>query len=199
SLHRLRLDAVLEALKASGASSVLDLGCGEGRLLSLLLREKRMTRVVGLDVSVLALERAARRLKLERLSERRRKQIELMHGSLVYRDARLEGFDAAAAVEVVEHLDPHRLEAFERCLFGSARPGRVVVTTPNAEYNALWPSLPAGRFRHRDHRFEWTRAEFQAWAEGVATRFGYRVGLHPIGPEDPERGAPTQMAVFDAD
>jgi len=71
-----------------------------------------------------------------------------------------------------------------------------VVTTPNAEYNVRWESLPAGRFRHRDHRFEWTRLEFQEWAGRVAERFGYTVRFVPVGPEDPEVGSPTQMAVF---
>jgi hypothetical protein len=97
---------------------------------------------------------------------------------------------------VFEHLDPPRLGAFERALFAHARPGTVVVTTPNVEYNALFPTLPAGHLRHRDHRFEWTRAEFAAWAGGVAARHGYRVEHAGIGPEDAERGAPTQMAVF---
>ena len=114
----------------------------------------------------------------------------------MYRDTRLQGFDAAAVMEVIEHLDPPRLRAFERVVFESARPGTVAVTTPNAEYNVKWPSLPAGRFRHQDHRFEWTRAEFGAWAAAVAGRYGYTVELSGIGPDDPERGSPTQMAVF---
>lgn len=125
-----------------------------------------------------------------------RQRIRLLHGSLMYRDTRLEGFDAAAVVEVIEHLDPPRLAAFERVLFECARPGTVVLTTPNVEYNVKWESLPAGKFRHKDHRFEWTRAQFQGWASGMAERFGYKVRFLPVGPEDPIVGAPTQMAVF---
>ncbi|HEU0053278.1 MAG TPA: hypothetical protein VFQ39_08875, partial [Longimicrobium sp.] len=106
------------------------------------------------------------------------------------------GFDAAAVVEVIEHLDAPRLAAFERVLFEFARPGTVVLTTPNAEYNVRWETLPAGRFRHRDHRFEWTREQFRAWAEPLAARTEYAVRFLPVGPEDPEVGAPTQMAVF---
>ena len=124
------------------------------------------------------------------------KLIDLLQGALTYRDKRLRGFDAAALVEVVEHLDPPRLGAFEHVVFGEARPATVVVTTPNVEYNALFPGLGAGRLRHRDHRFEWTRSELAAWAAGVADRHGYRVEHRAVGPEDPERGAPTQMAVF---
>jgi 3' terminal RNA ribose 2'-O-methyltransferase Hen1 len=196
SLHELRLGAVLAALRQSGAQRVLDLGCGEGRLLQLLLAEKAFTEIVGLDVSHRALELAAERLHLETMPPRQRERLKLLHGALTYRDRRLEGYDAAAVVEVIEHLDPPRLAAFERVLFEFARPGRVVLTTPNAEYNVKFESLPAGRFRHKDHRFEWTRAEFQAWAQRVAGQFGYDARFLPIGPEDPALGAPSQMGLF---
>jgi 3' terminal RNA ribose 2'-O-methyltransferase Hen1 len=196
SLNEQRLATVLAALRGSGAKRVLDMGCGEGRLLALLLADRSFEHVVGMDVSYRALEVAADRLRLDRLPPTQRERIALIHGSLMYRDERLAGFDAAAVVEVVEHLDPPRLAAFERVAFEFARPGTVVLTTPNAEYNVRWPSLPAGRFRHRDHRFEWTRAEFQAWAGEVAGRFGYVVRFAPVGPVDAEVGAPTQMGIF---
>ncbi len=196
SLNDQRMGAVLAALRASNAQSVLDLGCGEGRLFGLLLKERQITRLVGVDVSHRALEFAAANLNLERLPSMVRERIQLLHGSLTYRDARLAGFDAASVVEVIEHLDLPRLAAFERVVFEFARPGTVVVTTPNSEYNVKWETLPAGRFRHKDHRFEWDRAQFQAWARGVAERFGYRVRFGPIGPEDAAVGPPTQMAVF---
>jgi len=195
-LHEQRLAAVVEALKATGARRVLDLGCGEGALLRLLLEDHAFERVVGLDVSYRALENAHDRLRLDRMSPLERERIELLHGALTYRDARLSGYDAAAVVEVIEHLDPARLAAFERVLFECARPGAVVLTTPNAEYNVKWPRLSAGRFRHPDHRFEWSRREFQEWTTAVAARFGYHASVSPVGPEDPEVGAPTQMAVF---
>jgi hypothetical protein len=114
----------------------------------------------------------------------------------MYRDQRLVGYEAATVIEVVEHLDPPRLAAFERVLFEFARPERVVLTTPNAEFNVRFENLPAGRLRHADHRFEWTRGQFEAWAQGLATRFGYAVRFGPVGPVDEEVGAPTQMAVF---
>jgi 3' terminal RNA ribose 2'-O-methyltransferase Hen1 len=196
SLNQQRLGAVLSALKATGAHRVLDLGCGEGRLLKLLLDEKSFAEIVGVDVSYRVLEIARDRLRLDRLPPRQAERIKLVQGSLTYRDARLSGYDAAAVVEVIEHLDPPRLAAFERVLFEFARPGTVVMTTPNAEYNVMWESLPVGKFRHRDHRFEWTRAEFQLWATGVAERFGYSVRFLPVGPEDPVAGSPTQMGVF---
>jgi 3' terminal RNA ribose 2'-O-methyltransferase Hen1 len=149
-----------------------------------------------MDVSHRALEIARERLRLDRLPARQAARITLLHGSLIYRDKRLAGFDAAAIVEVIEHLDPPRLAAFERVVFEQARPTTVVVTTPNAEYNVLFDGLPAGKLRHRDHRFEWTRAEFEAWAGRVAARFGYAARFAPIGPEDANLGAPTQMAIF---
>src|SRR5215207_2759804 len=183
SLNEQRLDTVLGALRASGATTVVDLGCGEGRLLQQLLGDRQLVRIVGMDVSYRALEIARDRLKLDRMPPMQRERIELIHGSLMYRDQRLTGFDAAAVVEVIEHLDPPRLAAFERVAFEFARPATVVVTTPNAEYNVRWPTLPAGKFRHRDHRFEWTRAQFQQW-------------FAPVGPVDPEVGSPTQMGIF---
>ena len=184
SLNDLRMAAVCAELDACGARTVIDLGCGEGRLLRRLARAK-LARVVGVDVSPRVLE-----LARERLADKR---VELIQGSLVYRDARFVGFDAACAVEVIEHLDPSRLAAFERVVFAHAKPKTVIVTTPNAEYNAKYEL--AG-MRHRDHRFEWTRAELEAWASGVADRNGYAVRFEAIGDVEPGLGAPTQMAVF---
>ncbi len=197
SLNQQRLGVVLAVLRASGAQRVIDLGCGEGRLLRDLLEDGSFVTIAGMDVSQRALDRASATLHLERLAPVARERITLFQGSLTYRDRRLEGYDAAAVVEVIEHLDPPRLAAFERAVFEFARPGTVVITTPNREYNVTWESLPAGIFRHRDHRFEWTRAEFQNWADRVGKRFGYAVRLIPIGPEDPALGPPTQMAVFE--
>jgi 3' terminal RNA ribose 2'-O-methyltransferase Hen1 len=195
-LNEQRLAAVVAQLKASGATRVLDLGCGEGNLVRALLRERQFRDIVGVDVSHRALEIASDRLRLDRLSDRERERVKLLHGSLTYRDRRLEGYDAAAVVEVIEHLDPPRLGAFARALFAYTRPGTVVLTTPNAEYNASWPSLPVGRFRHRDHRFEWTPSEFQTWSAAAARAVGYTVTFESVGPEDPALGPPTQMALF---
>lgn len=196
SLNDQRLATVVAVLKGSGASRVIDLGCGEGRLLKLLLAERQFTEIVGMDVSYRILETATDRLHLERMPPMQRERVQIIHGSLMYRDAHLTGYDAAAVVEVIEHLDAARLAAFERVVFEFARPGLVVITTPNSEYNVKWESLPAGEFRHRDHRFEWTRAQFSEWAERVSTTHGYSVRFAPVGPEDSVVGAPTQMGIF---
>ncbi len=196
-LNEQRICSVVAVLKASGAKRVLDLGCGSGKLIAALLKEPAFEEIVGVDLSHRALEIAESRLQLERLAPRQRQRVRLFQTALTYRDQRLSGYDAAAAVEVIEHLDEPRLSSFARVVFEQARPSTVVVTTPNREYNARFEGLPGGQFRHRDHRFEWTRRELENWAGGVAGQFGYGVRFLPVGPEDATLGAPTQMAVFE--
>jgi 3' terminal RNA ribose 2'-O-methyltransferase Hen1 len=196
SLQEQRMGVVMAVLKGADIRRVIDLGCGEGSLLQLLLADRTFTEIVGMDVSHRALEVASDRLHLDRLPPLQKERIRLIHGALTYRDQRLEGFDAATVVEVIEHLDLARLASFERVLFECAHPRLVVLTTPNVEYNVNFTSLPSGRLRHKDHRFEWTRVEFQDWAKRVAERFDYTVRYLPVGTEDPLLGSPTQMAVF---
>ncbi|MET1072263.1 MAG: 3' terminal RNA ribose 2'-O-methyltransferase Hen1 [Umezawaea sp.] len=191
-----RREAVLAALRSAGARRVVDLGCGEGALLRELVKDSSFTEVLGVDVSSKALRTAEERLHLDRLSDRARERISVRQSSLTYADAGLAGYDAAVLMEVVEHVDEDRLPALEHSVFGVARPGAVVVTTPNVEYNARFESLPPNTFRHTDHRFEWTRAQFRTWAEGVGDRYGYTAAFVPVGPEDPALGPHTQLAVF---
>ncbi|MEZ0089558.1 3' terminal RNA ribose 2'-O-methyltransferase Hen1 [Streptacidiphilus sp. EB129] len=191
-----RREAVLEVLRSTGATRVVDLGCGEGSLVGALLQESRVTEVLGVDVSSRALGIAARRLRLDRMTERQAQRVRLVQGALTYTDPRLAGYDAAVLSEVIEHVDLPRLPALEYSVFGAARPATVVVTTPNVEYNVRWESLPAGHVRHADHRFEWDRAQFRAWAGSVADSYGYTVDFAAVGPDDPEVGPPTQLAHF---
>lgn len=193
-LNEQRQEAVVAALLASGATSVIDLGCGPGALLSQLVKQPQFRRVAGTDVSVRSLQIAARRLHVETMSERQSDKLQLFQSALTYEDARFAGFDAAVVMEVIEHVDPSRHAAVERVVFGTARPGTVVVTTPNREYNALYDGLTG--LRHADHRFEWDRAQFREWAEGVGAAYGYSVAYQGIGDADPGLGTPTQMAVF---
>ena len=195
-LNERRLKAVAEALKQTGAARVIDMGCGEGKLIRELLKEKQFVEIAGMDVSHRSLEIASDRLHLDTMPPKQKERVRLFQGSLMYRDQRLAGYDAAAVVEVVEHLDAPRLAAFERVLFEHARPNFIVMTTPNAEYNVRFGTLPAGKFRHKDHRFEWTRAEFQSWANRIGEQFRYSVEFRPVGDEDSQLGPPTQMGVF---
>ncbi|MGI9005185.1 MAG: 3' terminal RNA ribose 2'-O-methyltransferase Hen1 [Streptosporangiaceae bacterium] len=191
-----RRGAVLAVLRAAGARRVADLGCGQGTLTAALLADQAFTHVIAGDVSARALEVTERRLRLDQMSERQRERITLVQTSLTYTDRRLGGLDAAVLMEVIEHVDPSRLPALERSVFADAAPGLLVVTTPNAEYNAAYEFLASGSMRHPDHRFEWTRAQFGGWAARVAAEHGYDLRFLPVGPEDPELGPPTQLAVF---
>ncbi|MEO0553412.1 MAG: 3' terminal RNA ribose 2'-O-methyltransferase Hen1 [Bacteroidota bacterium] len=196
SLHNQRLKLALEELKNAGAERVIDLGCGEGKLIKLLLKEKQFSKILGMDVSFRALEKAVERLHYTEMPPKQKERIELIQGALTYRDKRLEGFDAAAIIEVIEHLDLDRLKSFERVVFKFAKPNTVVLTTPNQEYNQLFESMETDQFRHTDHRFEWTRAEFNEWVERVCENYGYSAIIKPVGEESEKVGAPSQMAVF---
>ncbi|GAB2582486.1 3' terminal RNA ribose 2'-O-methyltransferase Hen1 [Kribbella endophytica] len=196
SLAVQRREAVVGVLKELGAHRVADLGCGEGQLVGLLLKDGQFDEVVATDVSARALTLAERRLHVDEMSDRKRERLRLFQSSVTYADARLTGLDAAVLMEVVEHVDPPRLPALAQAVFGAARPGAVVVTTPNSEHNVRYETLAAGAFRHPDHRFEWTREEFRAWAAEVCALYGYGVTFRAVGPDDPEVGPPTQLAVF---
>ncbi|MDJ0615140.1 MAG: 3' terminal RNA ribose 2'-O-methyltransferase Hen1 [Rhizobiaceae bacterium] len=196
-LHDLRLDTVASLLKDKGVNSVLDLGCGEGKLLKRLVKERSFSRLVGVDPSVASLERASSKLHLDNAGDALRKRLQLQMGSLTYADRRWHGFDAATLVEVIEHIDPPRLQSLALSLFGDAAPRYVVITTPNIEYNALFEGMEPGKLRHSDHRFEWTRKEFEDWCQPVANDHGYTVEILPLGPIDETHGAPSQMAVFE--
>lgn len=196
SLHTQRLDAVVQALVDSGARRIADLGCGEGKLIAKLIRKSDIKSVVGVDVSLSSLERVKSRLRWDTLSDKVKDKLTLIHGSVTYRDRDLEDCDAAALVEVIEHLDLERLKTMERVVFEFMRPKTVVVTTPNREYNALFVGMNPEQMRHGDHRFEWSRAEFEEWCQTIQSKFKYEFVISPIGTVDENLGAPSQMAVF---
>ena len=196
SLNTRRLNAVKTAVLESGAASVIDLGCGECKLTAMLLEEKQLKRVGAADVAVHVLEKAKQTLHYDRMPPYKKNKLTLMQASLTYKDPRFSGYDAACVVEVIEHLDPQRVPAFERVLFEFAAPATVVLTTPNKEYNAHYEWLAEDTLRHHDHRFEWTREEFKAWTAQICERFGYTVEISEIGDIDEAYGAPTQMGVF---
>ncbi len=191
-----RREAILAILRELETKRVGDFGCGSGVLIKALLAEKQIERIVAVDVSARALQIAARNLNLDRMPDAQRERLSIFQSALTYRDDRLAGLDAAVLMEVIEHVDPERLPALERATFGFAAPAAVVVTTPNAEYNPLFATMEPGTKRHPDHRFEWTRAQFRTWAENTAHNHGYQVRFLPVGPEHPDAGPPTQLALF---
>ena len=195
-LNTQRMEAVKNAVLASGAVSVLDIGCGEGKLTSILLRETQIKRITAADVSVSVLEKAKQKLNFDRMQPYLKDKLTLIQASLMYKDKRLESFDAACVVEVIEHMDEGRIPLFEKVLFGGAKPKTVIVTTPNKEYNDNYPTLENGTLRHKDHRFEWTREEFRNWCRHICKEFGYAVKYQNIGDTDEKCGSPTQMGVF---
>lgn len=192
-LHEQRLAAVLAAVRACGARTVLDLGCGDGALLIRLAREPAIQRIVGLDLSAQALETLRRRL--EAVPAAARRKVSLLHGSMTEPDVDLKGYDAALLVETIEHLDPARLSVLERAVFRNIVPATVVITTPNSEFNALL-GVPGHRFRHPGHRFEWDREKFRSWGDGAARRNGYDVAFEDVGGAHPVHGGASQMAIF---
>ena len=199
SIHGVRLHTVKDTLAKLGVQELADLGCGEGKLIRLLLREAQFKRILGMDVSYQTIEMAKKRLKYDELPLRLKEKLSLFQGSLTYRDKRIEGIEAVSLVEVIEHLDTTRLEALQRVVFEYTKPKYAIITTPNREYNVLFESLPEGKFRHSDHRFEWTRKEFETWANKIANRHAYKVSFEPIGDEHEIHGAISQMAVFKRD
>ena len=195
-LNDLRMETVKKAVLDSGATSVIDLGCGECKLTSMLLKAQQIKRITACDVSVGVLEKAIKKLHLDRMQPYMKNKLTLMQASLTYRDQRFEGYDCACMIEVIEHIDPLRIPAMERTVFEFASPHTVIVTTPNREYNSNYENIHEDTLRHHDHRFEWTRKEFGDWTKHICDKFSYSCEMIGIGDIDANFGSPTQMGVF---
>ena len=196
NLNRQRYKTVMETLKELGGRRILDLGCGAGMLIELLLRDSQFSKIIGMDASYRSLQRAKARLYMDEMSPKMKARIDFIHGSLLYRDERLKGFDIAVIIEVIEHIDPDRLIDFEKVVFKFARPTYVILTTPNSEYNQVYGINNPSKYRHPDHRFEWSRDQFSSWVERIGSEYDYSATLQSIGDVHSEFGSPTQMAVF---
>ena len=193
SLHEERLTIVLDALRARGAARILDLGCGDGPLLLALAGDSYFTQITGLDISRKALEACAQNLAQANIALEQR--VSLLNESFADANPKFQGYDAAVLLETIEHIPPDRLSKVERAVFSGFRPGVVLITTPNRECNEIL-GVPSHRLRHPGHEFEWDRAKFQAWAQGVAARSGYHAAFMGLGPAHPVLGSPNQMALF---
>ena len=192
ALHEARLAAVIAAIGETGAATVLDLGCGSGDLILRLVPLAAITRITGLDLDLSALR--ILQARLDDLPQAERGKVQIAHASMTARHAALRGYECACLVETIEHLPLADLNRLERALFGDMRPRHVIVTTPNAEYNPVL-GVPAHRFRHPGHHFEWTRDRFGQWAGGVAARNGYDTTRRDIGDVHPTLGGASQMAL----
>lgn len=193
-LHEERLEVARRTLVNSRGRTVLDLGCGTGLLLQRLVREPQFEWIVGVDNCGLSLWQARESLR-EHL-ENSPGRVSIVAGSYTDRNPDLQGFDACAMVETIEHINPGMLASVEQTIFGYYRPKMLVMTTPNADFNPNYGLVP-GQFRKADHCFEWNRGKFRSWATGVAQRHGYTVRFGGIGEIDSLLGQPTQMALFD--
>lgn len=199
-----RYAAVCEILSRDGQiESVVDFGCSTGVFLTYLKRLGRLRRYVGVDVTYAFLE------DLHELtgpftwdSTHRRAHtlsVEFFKGNVSDRDSRLGGFDAVTCIELVEHLQEEDLRKMPENIFGFIRPRIVVITTPNRDFNVVFPGLQG--MRHWDHKFEWSRAEFRAWCSDIVQRYpGYTVEYSGVGdsPSAEHRGVGhcTQIATF---
>jgi small RNA 2'-O-methyltransferase len=194
-LHEQRLEGVHTVVRTCGARSVLDLGCGDGDMLVRLAVDPRIEQIVGVDICGDSLGRLRNRLST--LDRNATTDVDLVQASIVETGARFGGFDCAILIETIEHIDPDRLTMLERAVFAGMRPATIVITTPNAEFNSLL-GVPADRFRHPDHRFEWDRTRFRRWATGVAARNRYDTTLRDLAGWHPKLGGASQMAVFES-
>ncbi len=195
TLNQLRIQAIVDFINSKNPHRVIDLGCGEGRILEAILKQTHTPQVIGVDVSPQELERAEKRLKLEWMTESQLERLKLYQSSALYRDQRLAGADCLLLIEVIEHLESYQLERLARVVFGESAAQNILITTPNRDYNSVF-GMAINQLRHPDHRFEWSQSEFKDWCQQQAERYGYTLQIDGIGPQDPESGHPTQSACF---
>lgn len=192
TLNTIRLNTVAEKIKELNVDSVVDLGCGEGKLLKLIIENTNVSKVIGADIDIKSLKIASKKLKYDSEGER----LQLVQSSAVYYDKRFKDVDLICLVEVIEHIDEHRLQFVIDTVFNNYKPKNIIITTPNVEYNNVY-EMNDDDFRHDDHRFEWTRAEFEKWCNDICSEYGYKVTFNTVGEVDEKYGSSTQMGVFE--
>jgi len=195
-LNDIRLDSVFNELVQNKIYSVIDIGCGEGKLIQKLIKSSQFNKIAGMDVSYKELLKAKARMFFDEMAPRQKSRIDLFHGSIVYKDERLRIYQAATVIEVIEHLDEEKLHIFEKVLFEYTNPEFIIITTPNIEFNETYKKINKQDLRHHDHRFEWTREEFQSWSEKLAKKYNYNIEFKNVGESIKDIGSPTQMGIF---
>lgn len=141
---------------------------------------------------------------LQRTSRPKPLEVEAYSGCVTKMDSEVyqqnPNIFAVVGIEIIEHLHSDVLRGFEENVFGVISPNIVIVTTPNSDFNVVF-NLPPGKFRHWDHKFEWSREEFRLWCEKIITEFKnytYRIEGICEGPEETSHlGCVSQMAVFE--
>lgn len=201
-LHQQRHQFVVDFIQKNKTKKVVDLGCGECTLLKRLKFHREIEHLVGVDVNGAKVKKKMHSLAPISTDYLQPSEdqlcVEMYQGSVTDRDARLRGFDLALSIELIEHLPVPDVERFSEVLFGYMAPVHAIISTPNSDFNPLLPGLRG--FRHPDHKFEWTRQEFQSWAEKVCAQFGYEVDITGVGQAPDGRQAQfgfcSQIAVF---
>lgn len=167
--HLVRLQAVLSILRAESVLEVLDLGCGDGQLIEMLVPESRLKTIVGIDPSIEAIKLADSLVSDGRVT--------FLHGDVDSLKQKFQHTSAVVMTEVIEHLEPEILASTSHRLFGWLKPDLVILTTPHAPSHMR---LPAARLHELGHWFEWDKSEFEAWSTGIATKYGYSVDIDLI-------------------
>ncbi|GIY89661.1 small RNA 2'-O-methyltransferase [Caerostris darwini] len=188
--------------KLPGIEKVVDFGCAQGAFIKYLKKLPFVTEISCVDVHEPSLDSASyasRPHAWDYVFKRHKPlSIKIYKGSALENDRRLQGYSAVTCIELIEHLDPKHLESLASNIFGFIRPKVAIFTTPNCEFNILFPDLKG--FRHWDHKFEWNRKEFEEWCNTVLDKFpDYTVKLQGVGDPPPESshvGPLSQLAVF---
>ena len=184
------------------SNSIIDLGTGEGALIDILLNCPQFSTINAIDSDLLCVEKTYNLIKFKSSKPACKSCVNLFHGNLALQDSRFVGFDALVCLEVIEHLQPIELAQFPETIFGFNKPKIAIISTPNAEFNLHFPDLQYNtikKFRHFDHKFEWTRLEFKNWCENIATVYGYYLfftGCGRVAETFDLLGYCTQMCLF---
>ncbi|MDN4617361.1 3' terminal RNA ribose 2'-O-methyltransferase Hen1 [Paenibacillus sp. PsM32] len=194
-LNELRYRAIVEQVSLlPQRKQVIDFGAGEGKLSVRLGQIEGVEQVWAVEPSMQSQLRAIDRFA--KLEGRTDDVIPVITtGSLFYRDERWIDQDVIILCEVIEHINEVRLPQVIHTLFTDYRPQTLIITTPNREYNEVY-DMDTEEIRHADHRFEWTRAEFEQYCTQWIQNRPYTFTISGIGEKHEQYGQPTQMVVF---